>query len=187
MPKKTPPKYKALGLDEKVRLVLGWLEEKKASDLTVLDMDVENTLADVIIVATARSVRQVKALADHVLYEAKHGGVEHFGMEGERGSDWVLVDLNDVLVHIFVEGARRAVDLEGLWPASRLAPPDGLVEGGQAEDGPAMYTTQDFPEGYDHGPGARPEGPAPCASGPDGSGPDGSGQKGPGSDKGEGQ
>ena len=72
--------------------------------------------------ASAASVRQAQALADHVLACCGDHGFSYLGMEGYRTGQWVLVDLNDVLVNIFQEDQRSFYNLEGLWSEGKPIP-----------------------------------------------------------------
>jgi ribosome-associated protein len=100
---------------DKARLVAGWLQEKKARDLLALDVSRICSVADVMLVATASNVRHAQALADNLLARCGQEGISFLGMDGYKTGQWVLVDLNDVLVHIFMEEARTFYNIEGLW------------------------------------------------------------------------
>lgn len=80
-----------------------------------LDVGRLSSVADVFIIATAKNSRHAQALADWVLGKAKESGVGYLGMEGYSGASWILLDLNDVLLHIFTEETRSFYNLEGLW------------------------------------------------------------------------
>lgn len=103
------------GVRAAMRLVAGWLHDKKALDIMALDVAGLCSVAEGLVLATARNVRQAQALADHVLKTAGESGISYLGMEGYRTGTWVLLDLNDVLVHVFQEDSRRFYNLEGLW------------------------------------------------------------------------
>ncbi len=98
-----------------MRLVAGWLHAKKALHIMALDVAGLCSVAEGLVLATARNVRQAQALADHLLKTAGEHGISYLGMEGYRTGGWVLIDLNDVLVHVFQEETRRFYNLEGLW------------------------------------------------------------------------
>ena len=97
------------------------LEEIKARDVAVLDTVKLTSLFDFMIVATADSVRQTKALAGNVAEKIKAAGGQVLGIEGEQAGEWVLVDLGSVIVHIMLPAAREYYNLEQLWggPAPR--------------------------------------------------------------------
>ncbi|HTS21311.1 MAG TPA: ribosome silencing factor [Casimicrobiaceae bacterium] len=91
------------------------LEDIKARDITVLDVRKLTTLCDTLIIATAESARQVKALSQHVRDSLKAAGATILGVEGEQTGEWVLVDGGDVVVHIMQPAARAYYRLEELW------------------------------------------------------------------------
>ena len=97
------------------------LEAIKARDITLLDVRKLTTLYDTLIVATAESSRQVKALAQHVREAMKAAGATIVGIEGEESGEWVLVDCGEIVVHIMQPAVRRYYNLEELWtpPAPR--------------------------------------------------------------------
>lgn len=96
-------------------LVVDALEELKGRDIAELDVSRMTSVTDVMVVVSGTSSRHVKALADNVLERAKDEGFRPLGVEGEAGSDWVLVDLGDVVVHVMMPDARKLYDLERLW------------------------------------------------------------------------
>lgn len=94
-----------------VRAVL----ERKAEDLVALDVRRLTSYADVFILCTGRSSRQVVAIAQHVHDALKKQGIRPFSIEGMKEGHWVLLDYGDVILHVFYEPVRRFYDLEGLW------------------------------------------------------------------------
>ena len=102
--------------EELLKIVVDALEELKAKDIKVIDVHGKTTVTDIMVIATGTSTRHVKALADHVVYQAKHvAGLQPLGTEGEMSMDWMLVDLLDVVVHIFTPETRDFYNLEKLW------------------------------------------------------------------------
>jgi len=99
-----------------------WLHEKKAGDVKALDVGGLSSITEGLVLATAHGVRHAKALADHVLEKSSECDLDYLGMEGYRTGIWVLLDLNDVLVHIFQEDAREFYNLEGLWSEAEPLP-----------------------------------------------------------------
>ncbi|EFL51942.1 iojap-like protein [Solidesulfovibrio fructosivorans JJ]] len=115
---------KDLDARQKAIMVAGWLAEKKAKDILALDVAPINPVCEAMVVASAVSARQAKALADHVLEQCGAHGFSYLGMEGYRHGQWVLLDLNDVMVHIFQEELRPFYNIEGLWSeGERIALP----------------------------------------------------------------
>jgi ribosome-associated protein len=106
-------------------LVVDALEEVKAKDIVKLDVRELTTVTDYMIVASGTSNRHVKALADAVAEKAREAGHRRpVGIEGEDGSEWVLLDLQDTLVHVMLPRVREFYNLEKLWllsPAKDLA------------------------------------------------------------------
>jgi len=99
------------------------LEDIKARDIAVLDVSKLTSLCDSLVIASADSNRQVKALAQHVRDKLKEAGAPIIGVEGEDSAEWVLVDAGDVVVHIMQPAVRAYYNLEELWtlPAARQA------------------------------------------------------------------
>ena len=91
------------------------LEEIKARDITVLDVRKMTSLFDYMIIATAESARQTKALARNVQEKVREQGVRVQGLEGEKTGEWVLVDLGDIIVHVMQPEIRSYYNLEQLW------------------------------------------------------------------------
>lgn len=98
--------------------LLAALEDIKAIDTVVIDVRTLTPLTDYIIVTSGRSTRHVKAIADHALEAAKKNNVTPLGIEGEQGSEWILVDLGDVIVHAMQPAVREYYQLEKLWSVS---------------------------------------------------------------------
>ncbi|GAA5125990.1 MULTISPECIES: ribosome silencing factor [Alloalcanivorax] len=96
-------------------LVLDALEEMKAKNVASLDVRAMTSVADDMVIASGTSSRHVKAMADNVMEKAKQAGYSPLGTEGERGAEWILVDLGDVIVHLMLPATREFYDLERLW------------------------------------------------------------------------
>jgi len=91
------------------------LEDIKARDIEVFDVAHLTSMFDRVIIASADSSRQLNALASHVRERAKASGGHVFGVEGEDGGDWVLIDLGDIVIHIMQPAVRSHYNLEELW------------------------------------------------------------------------
>ena len=91
------------------------LEDIKARDIKVLDVRKLTSFADTLIIASAESNRQVKALAHHVRDKLKEAGAPVLGVEGEEAGEWVLVDCGDIVVHVMQPAVRSYYNLEELW------------------------------------------------------------------------
>jgi len=91
------------------------LDEMKAIDIVCLDVRPLTSITDYMIMCTGRSIRHVRSLADSVALEAKKYGHKDARIEGNRESEWILVDLNDVVVHVMLASTRSFYRLEDLW------------------------------------------------------------------------
>jgi ribosome-associated protein len=98
-----------------MQLVAAALDDLKATDVSVLDVRHLTTVTDTMIVASGRSDRHVRAIADEVVVQCKKEGYRPIGVEGQKVGDWVLVDLGDVVVHVMQPRARDFYNLEKLW------------------------------------------------------------------------
>lgn len=117
---------------DKTRLVVEAALDVKAEDVVALDVRELSSFADVFVVCTGRSDRQVRAIADSVEKAVKAAGEPPMGIEGYAEGRWVLIDLDDVIVHVFTPETRAHYDLERLWsdaphidvaaPANKVAP-----------------------------------------------------------------
>jgi ribosome-associated protein len=94
------------------------LEDGKAEDLVVIDLQGKSTIADYMLIATGRSQRQVVALAERLLEALRANGYGRAPCEGLRHGDWVLIDAGDVIVHLFRPETRAFYNLEKMWDAS---------------------------------------------------------------------
>ncbi len=104
-----------------VQIAKNALEDLKGSDIKVLDVAHLTTVTDWMLICTGTSTRHVKSLADNVADTAREAGFRPLGTEGADGSDWVLVDLGSVVVHVMQAQARIHYQLEKLWD---IAPPE---------------------------------------------------------------
>jgi len=97
--------------------------EKKALNLIVLDVRDLTSIADVFIICSGRSNRQVNAIADSIVTKLKKHKIKPLSVEGTGEGHWVLLDYGHVVIHVFYEPVREFFDLEGLWAdAKRITP-----------------------------------------------------------------
>ena len=95
--------------------VLSSLEDIKAFDIVSIDIRKQASIADYIIIASASSSGQAKALAENVRDKMQKINIPLIGIEGRSGSEWVLVDLGDIIIHIMTPSTRLHFNLEELW------------------------------------------------------------------------
>ena len=104
----------------KKKLVITALEDIKAHDIQAIDVRKVTSIFDWIIVASADSARQTKALARHVRDSLKEAGSAIVGTEGEDSGEWILVDAGDVVAHVMQPAVRQYYNLEELWGEGRF-------------------------------------------------------------------
>ncbi|MBI5429453.1 MAG: ribosome silencing factor [Nitrosomonadales bacterium] len=112
-----------LTTEEKTQAVVAALEDVKAANITVIDTAKLSTMFERMVIASAQSTRQTKALADNVVAKLKERGEQIYGREGEDSGEWILVDLGEVLVHIMQPAVRDYYNLEELWSRAQAARP----------------------------------------------------------------
>lgn len=96
-------------------LVREALEDIKAQDIVELDISEKSSIADWMVVVSGTSSRHLQAIVDNVELKAKNAGFMPSGREGEPGSEWVLIDFGDLILHVMLPQARAYYDLERLW------------------------------------------------------------------------
>ena len=104
---------------ELVKLCYKALTDKKASDISVIDISGLSVVADYFIIASGENVRQTEALCDNVEEELYKAGYECRQIEGKQSANWILMDYNDVIVHIFDKENRLFYDIERIWKDGR--------------------------------------------------------------------
>ncbi|QID33728.1 ribosome silencing factor [Pampinifervens florentissimum] len=100
---------------ELLKTIKNLLEEKKAEDVVVLDVSKQTNIADYFVIATANSVVHARALLKHLNEELEKVGIKPDHVEGVEEANWILVDLIDIIVHIFQKEWREYYDLEWLY------------------------------------------------------------------------
>ena len=139
-PRRAPRRTTALE-----KTVLAALADMKAVNVKTLDVRGLTDVADTMIIASGTSDRHVRSIAEHVVQQAKLAGQRPFGVEGARDGEWVLVDLQDVLVHVMLPRVREFYGLEPLWEAPvavrkppAVKPGKAATRGGAAAARPAV-------------------------------------------------
>ena len=101
--------------DQILDMVTSSLDSDKAEDVLSIPLGGKSSVADYMVIASGTSSRQVAAMAEHLEFRLKKAGVEILGLEGMRQADWVLIDANDVIVHLFRPEVREFYGLERMW------------------------------------------------------------------------
>jgi ribosome-associated protein len=101
--------------DQILELVTSSLDSDKADDVVAIPLQGKSSMADHMVIASGSSSRQVAAMAEHLDHRLKQAGVEVLGLEGMRQADWVLIDANDVIIHLFRPEVREFYGLERMW------------------------------------------------------------------------
>ena len=100
---------------EMVRLACKAMDEKKAIDIKVIDIHEVSVIADYFVIASGSNLNQVQAMVDNVEEQLGRAGYEPKQVEGTRGSNWILMDYGDLIIHVFDEENRLFYDLERIW------------------------------------------------------------------------
>jgi len=125
----TPQQEPSLSSKEKALCYARWAMEKKAYGMSIRHMGPLTSIAEYFVICSGKSVRQARAIANHIrtrLKEASHP--LPLGMEGEREGIWILLDCDDVVVHVFHEPTRELYSLDKLWADAAVVMDPQLME-----------------------------------------------------------
>ena len=100
---------------ELAKIAVNALEDRKAEDVTVIDISEISPIADYFIIASGNNRNQVQAMADNAEEALGRAGYEPKQIEGTRNSNWILMDYGDLIIHVFDEENRLFYDLERIW------------------------------------------------------------------------
>ena len=107
--------HTACDADKILELITTSLDDDKAENILTIPLRGKSAMADYMVVASGTSSRQVAAMAEHIEFKLKQNKIAILGLEGLRQADWVLIDANDVVVHIFRPEVREFYGLERMW------------------------------------------------------------------------
>ena len=107
--------HTACDADQILELITTSLDNDKAENVLTIPLQGKSAMADYMVVASGTSSRQVAAMAEHIEFKLKQNKIAILGLEGLRQADWVLIDANDVIVHLFRPEVREFYGLERMW------------------------------------------------------------------------
>jgi len=111
---------------ELVKIAVNALEEKKAEEISIIDIRGISVLADYFVVANAKNQNQLLAMQDEAEEKLRKAGVEEVRIEGNRSSTWILMDCGDIILHLFSEEDRLFYDLDRIWQDGKRITVDEL-------------------------------------------------------------
>ena len=115
------------------QLIIETMEDLKAEDVQTFDVRAQTTMTDFMIIASGRSDRQVKAVAEKIIERAKSSQIRPLGVAGQQQAEWILIDFGDVIAHIMRPATRAYYQLEKLWGVTgRVSSLPGPSQGGEA-------------------------------------------------------
>jgi len=119
--KSTPPAelVSRHGSEDLLAHVLAWLDDAKAENVVTIDIKDKSSIGDYMVIASGRSDRHVGAVAEQVQRRLKEEGLGRARIEGQPQCDWVLIDIGDIIVHVFRPEVREFYNLEKIWSAER--------------------------------------------------------------------
>ena len=120
MPKQIKKKKSPLGSQLHARRISELMLEKKALDVTIIDVRKITTLTDFFVLCTSESQPQTRAITDHIHQEMKKEAMKAWHIEGYQQLDWVLVDFVNIVAHVFSKDAREYYEFERLWADGKI-------------------------------------------------------------------
>ena len=116
-PRRPPAPAPEARLDQLQTLIVASLDDDKAEEVVTLDLAGRAAFCDRMVVASGLADRQIAAMAEHLVEKLRGAGLKRVQVEGAGGSDWVLIDAGDIVVHLFKPEARAMYALEKMWSA----------------------------------------------------------------------
>ncbi|MCP9268561.1 MULTISPECIES: ribosome silencing factor [Xenorhabdus] len=97
------------------KFVIDKLEDSKAQDIVSIDVRGKSSITDCMVICTGTSTRHLMSVADNLVDDCREAGIMPLGVEGQGISDWIVVDLGEIMIHVMQEDSRRMYELEKLW------------------------------------------------------------------------
>lgn len=116
-PRKPKVKLPVSELDRLQKIIVDSLDDDKAEDVVALDLSGKAMFCDRMVIASGLADRQIAAMAQHLSEKLHKEGIKRVPIEGSGGSDWVLIDAGDIVIHLFKPEARAMYGLEKMWGA----------------------------------------------------------------------
>ena len=107
-------------MNELLKFIKDKLSEKKAEDISVLDISEQSIMADYFVIATGNNINQVHAMVDFVEEELAKKDIKPKHIEGYNTANWILMDYNDIIIHIFDKESRSFYDLDHIWKGANI-------------------------------------------------------------------
>ena len=107
-------------MNELLKFIKDKLSEKKAEDISVLDISEQSIMADYFVIATGNNINQVHAMVDFVEEELAKKDIKPKHIEGYNTVNWILMDYNDIIIHIFDKESRSFYDLDHIWKGANI-------------------------------------------------------------------
>lgn len=102
-------------------MLVDTIEDKKGSNIVLLDLKEHNVFADYFLICDGSNERQLRALADNIAFDAKQkANIQTLGIEGDSSAGWVLIDFGDLVVHVFAPEKRIYYSLEEIWDRAHV-------------------------------------------------------------------
>jgi len=120
---------------EMLKVIVNALEEKKGEQIKIIDISKVSVIADYFVIASGSNENQIRAMADAVEEELLKKGVHHRQSEGYQTARWILMDYQDVIIHIFNEEDRLFYDIERIWSDGIAVDKDSVKEDNAAKEG----------------------------------------------------
>lgn len=109
-----------------LRIIVDALEDKKAENIQLIDISEVSSIADYFVITNGANVSQIQALADSVEEKLSMNGIHPRSVEGYNTANWILMDYNDILVHVFDKESRGFYDLERMWRDGKIIDPKSI-------------------------------------------------------------